>query len=1064
MSKPASPLSIAICAFNSVEYTKLLVASIRNHSIYQHEIVIYSDGSSDDTLAWLRNQSDLTWRHDRKNRGICTAMNRAAQMATREYLFFPNTDHVLAPGWDSALLRHLAPRKVVSSQCIEPGTVPVATIFHARNCGTRFDQFDEAKFVEAAAQLARDQETPGINYPFVISKALWEEVGGLDERFNPGPANDPDLFYRLTLLGAEMVRAEDVIIYHFSGKSSRMAGEARQENVEWHRITDRNEARFEEKWGERYRYANGGLPDPGPEARQRWDFQKAQGRSVTVRSPLKIAIDARSGGVKGGGIREYTVNLARALARLEDRPEVHCLSTEAEALRKDVQAGENLHVHQAPPHNRNDEDDRGLERILEERGCSVFHGPAFCVPPWVKLPSVVTIHDVAFLLLPDAYPPAFRQHLKTVMEDSLRRARRTIVVSDRTRHDLGSFYPWVLPRTVRIYEGLPTDSSTPSEPELVSEIKAQWSKDSDFILSVGVQQKRKNAAGLVRAFGALDADLQATLKLVLVGGAECEDPALEQEIVRLRLSDRVVRTPHLPRNHVSALYRSCRLFVYPSLYEGFGIPPLEAMAHGRPVVCSDGGSLKEVVGEAALVCPAGDESALSDAIRAVATDPRLQEQLITKGKERVGVFSWDKAARETMDAYLKARESNTISVSAPRDAGLEPGRLPSLASPPAISFPGKGFRPRIALDARLLGHRSLGTGRYTTEILRALLTSGGDIELVIIGPKTLDLASLPNADRIIQHVPADTDTLLDAAWEQFSLPSHLLGCDLYFAPTGILPAARPCKGVTVIHDVGFEDQPQYYDARLRSYLAKWIRHSCLSADRVITVSSFTRDRVSSLYGIPSQRLSVVYHGRPEHRALDGGRGGDTGGRDPGRKVTDEYVLAVSSFEPNKNLGTLVSAFGQIRSAWPGRLIMAGRAGRDLPQLRETVQESPSADRIRIIENPDDAEVDQLLREARLFVYPSLYEGFGIPLLEAMTAGLPVIARRGTSCPEVLADAGILIDDMTPQNLADAMAAVLRDAEESKRLSDRALSRSREFSWSKAGQETWDVLKSCLEAR
>ena len=144
--------------------------------------------------------------------------------------------------------------------------MPVAPIFHTVNLGTRWEEFDWAGFEVAARKLARPEAIPGVNYPFALSRTLWDEVGALDERFNPGPANDPDIFYRLHFAGAEMVRAEDCLAYHFSGKSSRMADEASRERREWREVTDRNEARFAEKWGEKYRYANGGLPDPGSEA------------------------------------------------------------------------------------------------------------------------------------------------------------------------------------------------------------------------------------------------------------------------------------------------------------------------------------------------------------------------------------------------------------------------------------------------------------------------------------------------------------------------------------------------------------------------------------------------------------------------------------------------------------------------------------------------------------------------------------------------------------------------------------------------------------------------------
>lgn len=1059
MTRPASPLSIAICAFNAVEYTKLLIASIRKNSAYDHEIVIYSDGSSDGTLAWLRKETGIVWRHDRKNLGICTAMNRVAEQASREYLFFPNTDHVLAPGWDEALLKRLAPRKVVSTQCIEPGVVPVASIFHARNCGTRFDEFNEELFSQAASDLAQDRETPGVNYPFVISKALWKELGGLDQRFDPGPANDPDLFYRLSLMGIKMVRAEDVLTYHFSGKSSRLAEETNRETEEWHRITDRNEARFEEKWGERYRYANGGLPDPGPAARKRWDQERRANRASVVRTALRIAIDARRVGPRGGGIREYTVNLARALSRHEDRPEIHCLSIDPEHFREEVGSSENLFVHLAPPPSSGSSGDTG-NAILEELKCTVYHGPSFEIPDGIAIPGVVTVHDLIFLKYPEAYPPEFCRHLKGVMERSLARAVRVIVVSDQTGKDLTERYPEVANRLDRIYEALPESASGPVSPELVEEVRRRWTQGTEFILSVGVQQKRKNAAGLVRAFAALPPNLRENLKLVLVGGTECEDPALEREIARLDLFNAVVRTPQLTREELTALYRGCRLFAYPSLYEGFGLPTLEAMAQERPVVCSDGGALAEIVGSAAQIYPAGNEEALTQAIQAVLTDVPLENSLIEKGKERISAFSWDLAARQTLESYQTAIHQGPIVIASKPQLDRTPNHLsPARTNKTSAQ---RASRPRIAIDARLLGHTSLGTGRYTAEIIRALLSSSESYEIAVIGPKSLDLDRFPNAERIVQHVHAETSTLLDPAWEQFSLPSHLLGCDIYFAPTGIVPVARPCKTVPVIHDLGFEDEPQYYEPRLRSYLAKWIRQSCIRADRVIAVSSFTKNRISSLYDLDPQKVRVVHHGRPEGRSM---KSPDIGAsRQRGIKAEEEFVLSVSSFEPNKNLGMLVDAFAQICSSWPGKLILAGRSGRDLPVLETKVRAAGYPGRIRMIVNPSDHEIDRLYSEARLFVYPSLYEGFGMPLLEALTAGLPIIAKRGTACPEVIGDAGILLEDVLQTGLSTAMMTLLKDPDASLKCSQRALGRAAEFSWSKSGKETWQVLKECLEER
>ncbi|MBU0704341.1 MAG: hypothetical protein KKC18_10800, partial [Chloroflexi bacterium] len=127
-------------------------------------------------------------------------------------------------------------------------------------------------------ELTKSDAVPGVNHPFALSKRLWDKVGGLDEHFNPGPASDPDLFYRLYFQGALMMRAHNVVLYHFSGKSSRMANESRLELADWRAETERCNRLFIEKWGEYYRYEFGGLPNPGPAARDRYAVLAARRR------------------------------------------------------------------------------------------------------------------------------------------------------------------------------------------------------------------------------------------------------------------------------------------------------------------------------------------------------------------------------------------------------------------------------------------------------------------------------------------------------------------------------------------------------------------------------------------------------------------------------------------------------------------------------------------------------------------------------------------------------------------------------------------------------------------
>jgi len=218
-----------------------------------------------------------------------------------------------------------------------------------------------------------------VNYPFVLSKALWEEVGGLDERFNPGPANDPDLFYRLVFANAELIRAEDAIAYHFSGKSSRMADEARQERREWQVVTARNERRFVEKWGEEYRYVNGGLPSPGPEALRRWtDSTTGKTKPIEVQSSLRVVMDACCIGSRAEGIGTYARNLIRALARLPDPPRLHCRVTDRAEAMKTIGSEGNISIEEACVLlESGPSDGEGVSSVTGSFGAALTHGLSF---------------------------------------------------------------------------------------------------------------------------------------------------------------------------------------------------------------------------------------------------------------------------------------------------------------------------------------------------------------------------------------------------------------------------------------------------------------------------------------------------------------------------------------------------------------------------------------------------------------------------------------------------------------------------------------------------------------
>jgi glycosyltransferase involved in cell wall biosynthesis len=339
-----------------------------------------------------------------------------------------------------------------------------------------------------------------------------------------------------------------------------------------------------------------------------------------------------------------------------------------------------------------------------------------------------------------------------------------------------------------------------------------------------------------------------------------------------------------------------------------------------------------------------------------------------------------------------------------------------------------------------------GTGRYTLEILKHLgRVADGKAEFVLIGPRTSDELGLAGLLPVVQHVHAGPETLLNPAWEQFGSVSAFAGCDIVFAPTGILASARTCPGVAVIHDLGFLDRPADFEPHLSAHLTRWVRRTCLSAERLIAVSGFTKSRIVRHYGVDPERIGVVHHGGPPDF-----------GEEP-KPESMPVILCVAAFEPNKNLLFLVEAFKESGLADEARLVLAGREGRSLGQLRARVRELDLTRAVEIETSADDARLRDLYRTASAFAYPSLYEGFGMPLVEAMSARLPLIASRIPASLEVAGNAAILLDPDDRAAWARALGDVIRDSGHRVRLAEESRKRGTRYDWSVTARQTWDAL-------
>jgi len=361
---------------------------------------------------------------------------------------------------------------------------------------------------------------------------------------------------------------------------------------------------------------------------------------------MRIAMDARPLASPRGGIRRYVECLARGLARVAPRHElVLCGLSRRAAARLEPSLG-------ARPERLPGA--RWLDHawLASTPGAfDLYHGTNYVAPWWSRAPVVLTVHDLTVRLFPDTHPWR-RRAIHALLPARCRRAARVIADSGATRDDLVRLCGVPAARVEVV--PLAADHLGPSPDEAGrAAVLRRHGLPERFTLYLGALEPRKNLAALVGAFASLRA-AGVGRALVLAGaGAAGHVGALREAARRAGLregADLWLPGP-IDDADLPALYAACDAFVYPSLYEGFGLPPLEAMACGAPVVAARGSSLEEVFAGAALLADPQDPAALRDALGRVLGDPMLRAELAARGRARAAARGWDDVARDTLAVY-----------------------------------------------------------------------------------------------------------------------------------------------------------------------------------------------------------------------------------------------------------------------------------------------------------------------------------------------------------------------------------------------------------------------------
>jgi glycosyltransferase involved in cell wall biosynthesis len=288
--------------------------------------------------------------------------------------------------------------------------------------------------------------------------------------------------------------------------------------------------------------------------------------------------------------------------------------------------------------------------VVRQAQLDLLHCPAFVGPLVSTCPTVITVHDLSFLFFPQGFRTLNRRYLQTLTRLSVHRAQRIIAVSESTKQDLVGHYG-LSPARIDVVHNGADESFRPLPTNEVAAFRSREGLPDRFILFVGTLEPRKNVVRLIEAYARLP---KARPPLMLVGGKGWHYDEVFARLEALDLSAEVHFVGYVQADDLPLWYNAADLFVYPSLYEGFGLPPLEAMACGTPVITSAASSLPEVVGKAGRLVDPTDIAALATTMDQVLSDRDVQEKMQAAGLAQARSFSWSKAARRTVDIYRRA--------------------------------------------------------------------------------------------------------------------------------------------------------------------------------------------------------------------------------------------------------------------------------------------------------------------------------------------------------------------------------------------------------------------------
>jgi glycosyltransferase involved in cell wall biosynthesis len=376
---------------------------------------------------------------------------------------------------------------------------------------------------------------------------------------------------------------------------------------------------------------------------------------------MKIGIDISRTIEEPTGVGYYAKNLVHALSKVDSVNEYLLYGIFYECYPKEwkkapIPNSPNFKLHQKHSlswfiRKRWKNGRRYKEKLLGE--IDILHSTAFTMPPIYGPKIVVTIHDLSCFVYPQYHTEANYQFVTRNVHQAARRASFIIADSENTKREIMRFLHVPEEKIGVIYLAAEERYNEKRSLEFITQVKKKYHIQKPYFLTVGSLEPRKNLATALMAFKALLEIRRIDYQFVVIGGKGWKNESFYQLLKKLRIDDHLVFTGYVPEEDLPALYQGAEIFVYPSFYEGFGLPVLEAMASGTPVITSNTSSLPEVAGDAALLVNPKEVFEIYEAMEALITNPSLRKELRGKGLDQSKKFSWEKTARQTLEIYQK---------------------------------------------------------------------------------------------------------------------------------------------------------------------------------------------------------------------------------------------------------------------------------------------------------------------------------------------------------------------------------------------------------------------------